>query len=39
MQASDMEGKEDLLFLNDFSEDIVLLNIKKRFQELNNIYT
>ena len=34
-----MEGKEDLLFLNDFSEDIVLLNIKKRFQELNNIYT
>ena len=39
MQASDMEGKEDLLMLNDFSEDIVLLNIKKRFQELNNIYT
>ena len=34
-----MEGKEDLLMLNDFSEDIVLLNIKKRFQELNNIYT
>ena len=34
-----MEGKEDLLFLNDFSEDIVLLNIKKRFQELNNVYT
>ena len=39
MQASDMEGKEDLLMLNDFSEDIVLLNIKKRFQEFNNIYT
>ena len=33
MQASDMEGREDLLTLNDFSEESVLHNIKKRFQE------
>ena len=31
MQASDMEGREDLLTLNDFGEESVLHNIKKRF--------
>ena len=39
MQASDMEGREDLLTLNDFSEESVLLNIKKRFQEQSNIFS
>ena len=39
MQAQDMEGKDDLLTLNDFSEDSVLLNVKKRFQEQGNIFT
>ena len=32
MQASDQEGKDDLLTLNDFSEDSVLANVKTRFQ-------
>jgi len=31
MQASDLEGKDDLLMLNDFNEDLVLLNVKTRF--------
>jgi len=26
-----MEGRDDLLTLNDFSEDSVLHNVKKRF--------
>lgn len=34
-----MEGREDLLTLNDFSEESVLHNIKKRFQERGQIYT
>lgn len=33
MQEADMDGKEDLLMLNDFSEDSVLHNVKKRFAE------
>jgi len=31
MQAADLEGKDDLLTLNDFSEDLVLLNVRTRF--------
>ena len=34
-----MEGREDLLTLNDFSEDNVFLNIKKRFQEQEKIFS
>ena len=32
MQAVDMEGRDDLLTLNDFSEDSVLHNVAKRFK-------
>ena len=33
MQAVDMEGRDDLLTLNDFSEDSVLHTVVKRFKE------
>lgn len=31
VQSADLEGKEDLLQLHDFREEIILLNIKKRY--------
>ena len=34
-----MQGHEDLLALHDFSEDVVQYNIKKRFCEMESIYT
>ena len=39
MQEADMEGIDDLLRLNDFSEDSVLHNVKKRYQERGEIFT
>ena len=33
MQTQDMEGRDDLLHLNDFSEENVTYTVKKRFQE------
>ena len=39
MQAVDMEGRDDLLTLNDFSEDSVLHNVAKRFKQKGYIFT
>ena len=39
LQAQDQEGKADLLTLNDFSEDSVLHNVKKRFKDKSNIFS
>lgn len=39
MQESDMEGKEDLLQLNDFSEESILFNVQKRYKEQGTIFT
>ena len=39
LQASDLEGKDDLLTLNDFSEESVLLNVKTRFKDQGKIFT
>ena len=34
-----MEGRDDLLALHDFSEEVILHNIKKRYQEKGLIFT
>ena len=39
MQATDQEGRDDLLELHDFSEETILFNIKKRYQEMDKIFT
>jgi len=39
LQASDMEGVDDLLHLNDFSETTVLHNVQKRYVERGQVFT